>query len=393
MSDEVDKDEGVETEAPAAKKAKKDEPVVEKKSAIHEWWDKTPIGGFLDAAGEDIKAAKDRRAAERAAKGEVDAVSGAAPSARDSGDDEDRPRGGRRGRDRDRDDDDGGSAPTKPVVAPPAAPPAPAAPQEDVYAGAKASMGADATEYLQKSQEAAKKLAEETAQTSALGAARQALSAARTSGLSAGEAALSSGAQAGETYGQTYGTAVGQGMDRYAGATAQFGALAGQRKGEELTTRGQDIQKYLGEKGVAVQEAQQKSQNTMGWLGVGAGVLGALLSDEDAKKNVTPTTDVSSVLAKLKGPAKQTTTVEQVLAKVRPVRFDYKGEADGGNRVGVIAQDLEKTPLKEVVQEGPTGLKQIDAAQLTGGNTAMILELAQMVIDMRKELQNLKGAK
>jgi hypothetical protein len=265
-------------------------------------------------------------------------------------------------------------------------------PTVDYYAGTQDSMGANATEYLDKNQAAAKKLAGDQAQTSALGAARASLAAARTSGLNAGEAALSSGAQAGETYGQAYDAAVGQNMDRYIGATGQFGALAGQRKGEELTARGQDVQKEIGDKEAATQQAHQDSQNTLGWVGAGINFLGTLLSDKNAKKNITPTNDVSSVLDKLKGPAK-TTTVEQVLAKVRPVKFDYKGETDGANRVGVIAQELEKTPLKKVVQESPDGLKQIDAAQLTGGNTAMILELAQMIVDMRKEIQSLKGAK
>ena len=375
------------------------------KSHLQEWWENTPLGGALTAVGEDLKA---HQAANTGKTAEIPKED---PNAPDASEGNVEPH---RGRDVDSDGETPpkSALPAGAVAATPAAGGAvvqadTSANTDKYYKGVEESMGANASEYLQKAQASARGLAEEQAKQSALGAARASLSAAKTSGLNAGEAALSSGAQAGQTYGDIYGQQVNQGINQYSTATGQFGTLAGQRSGEQLTARGQDIAAKTASNQLAAQtaeaNAQRQTQNTMGWLGFGANVLGALLSDENAKKNIQPTmeptknADVSGVLAKLrtnstaKQPiAVQKTTVEQVLAKVRPVKFDYKDEGDGANRVGVIAQDIEKSPLKAAVIDTPQG-KAIDTAQLTGGNTAMILELAQMVNDLRKELAQVKG--
>ena len=396
--------EAADSAAEAAERAAAPAAEPKKKSALETWYEGTPLGKFTTAVKSDIDAYK--AAHPTATDAEAQAATGA--STTDNTDDTE-PRG--HGRDREAGEPPEGATPAKPAEGGAVVPATGASTTtiqgeagttnggtDNYYKGVNESMGANASEYLQKSQEAAEKLAAKQADVSALGAARNALSTAKTAGLNAGQAALSSGQTAAETYGTTYGTALGQGMDRYQGATGQFGTLAGQRAGEALTARGQDIAAKTASSQLAAQtaatQAQQQQSNTMGWLGFGASVLGALLSDENAKKNIEPTTapDVSSVLAKLKATNSPKTTVEQVLAKVRPVKFDYKGEEDGSKRVGIIAQDLEKTPLKEAVVDTPEG-KVIDTPQLTGGNTAMILELAQMLIDTRKELQSLKGAK
>jgi len=378
------------------------------KSHLEEWWRKTPLGGALTALGEDLGVGKKNETGKDVGTAKEDTGE---PTAEPT----ETPEGGKVGGKGLADEDAAahaaatGQTSALPAGAVPGTP-GPGGVVQNVdtsgdtskyYTGVEASMGADATEYLKKAQETAKGLAEEQAKRSALGSARASLAAAKTSGLNTGEAALSSGAQAGQTYGDVYGNQINQGINQYGQATGQFGLIAGQRAGEQLTARGQDISARTASNQLAAQtaaeQAARQQQNTMGWLGFGANVLGALLSDEDAKKNIQPTTqkaDVSTVLAKLKANkqpvAVQKTTVEQVLAKVRPVKFDYKGEGDGANRVGVIAQDIEKSPLKAAVIDTPQG-KALDTAQLTGGNTAMILELAQMVNDLRKELAQMKG--
>ena len=86
--------------------------------------------------------------------------------------------------------------------------------------------------------------------------------------------------------------------------------------------------------------------------------------------------------------------LESLLKNVKPVTYKYKPgfeqlKPEGTPRMGVLAQDLEKTPLKDTVVDTPQG-KQLDVGQLTANNTALIIELASQV----KALQDqLKGAK
>jgi hypothetical protein len=64
---------------------------------------------------------------------------------------------------------------------------------------------------------------------------------------------------------------------------------------------------------------------------------------------------------------------------VRSVEYNYKtssGEDPSPKRVGILAQDLEKTPLKAVVKETSRG-KVVDTPQLTLANTSMIAELTK----------------
>lgn len=79
---------------------------------------------------------------------------------------------------------------------------------------------------------------------------------------------------------------------------------------------------------------------------------------------------------------------------IRPVAFKYKDGIEGtpgappGRHVGVLAQDLEKTPEGEtVVTEDPqTGMKQVDTAQLS-------LLLTAKLAEMDKKLDALSGKK
>ena len=119
-----------------------------------------------------------------------------------------------------------------------------------------------------------------------------------------------------------------------------------------------------------------------GGAGASAGGAGALmaLSDKNAKTDTQPK-NMKEVLNSL-------------LANVKPVSYKYKpgvevAKPEGTPRVGIIAQDLEKTPLKDTVMDTPQG-KQLDVGQLTANNTALIIELAGQIRDLQQQLKGTK---
>ena len=111
-------------------------------------------------------------------------------------------------------------------------------------------------------------------------------------------------------------------------------------------------------------------------LSAGAALLPLAFSDKNSKTDIK---DGYGIL-------------EQVMKSVSPKMFKYKdgfGEDSSKPRVGVMAQDLEKTPLSSTVVTGPDGYKRVDTGQLTLGNTAMITELSDK---LDKVFQYLKAA-
>lgn len=76
--------------------------------------------------------------------------------------------------------------------------------------------------------------------------------------------------------------------------------------------------------------------------------------------------------------------IDEVAKKIRPVKFEYKpeivaeGKAEGGEHVGVLAQDVEKA-LPGIVKEGPDGLKRIDTTELSPALLNLIVQLAKKV--------------
>jgi hypothetical protein len=163
------------------------------------------------------------------------------------------------------------------------------------------------------------------------------------------------------------------------------------QQAQDLQARGIDVSQYLGElnaanqryatdKGVDVQtrEADQKlfTQFINFAASAGAALLG-LVIDSD-KRGKTDIKDGWGVL-------------EAVTAKVKPKSFTYKqGIGDGGSHVGVMAQDLEKTPLSGAVKTGADGMKRVDTGHLSLGNTAMISELNKKLDGV---IAHLKGGK
>jgi len=91
----------------------------------------------------------------------------------------------------------------------------------------------------------------------------------------------------------------------------------------------------------------------------------------------------------LKRNIKTSNSLEELVAKVRPVNFKYNkksSEDTNKNRVGVLAQDLEKTSMADNVVNTPNG-KAVDVGQQTLSNTNLIIQLAQKVFELEAQLK------
>lgn len=92
----------------------------------------------------------------------------------------------------------------------------------------------------------------------------------------------------------------------------------------------------------------QRIRQGLGTVFQTAGTLGAFLSDERAKTDVEDGT----------GEARD------FLQALAAHRYRYKDEHGGGERLGPMAQELERSAAgKRMVSEGPDGLKRVDFAQ------------------------------
>lgn len=315
-------------------------------------------------------------------------------------------------------------------------------------AAAKSSMGRNAAEYMQKGQAAASAGAEQAGQAAATAGTQAALRAQRSSGLSKGQAALASGQQVGDIYSQTYQQGLERGQDRYQAATGQLAGQGAQMAGRQQGALNTQLGAATGQAGIGAQQQQaaaQTSANTWGTIGTIAGA--ALMSDENVKENIeeVPTEkkgfDYKEMLNNLnkissvnpspfsegfaKGsqigqgmkdkaaqaaqvaalasdenckediknidPSMLDVDVEEIARKIRPVKYNYKeGVGTPGEKLGVIAQDLEETPLDSMVKEDENGTKMIDTNELTGANLNLIIQLARKVAALEDQL---KGAK
>jgi len=314
-------------------------------------------------------------------------------------------------------------------------------------AGTRQSMGANANEYMQNAQKSAESGAEQAGQVAATKGTQAALRGARSSGLSKGQAALAAGQQAGDIYGNTYQTGLESGKNAYMTGTQQIagqgsemanrvnqgmanqqgavgleqsaidkqnaatglqqnavglqqsavglqqGAASGQlgAQNTKLGMYGQQnnaLNTQLGATGNQANiansqatNANNKASGTWGTIGTlaGAGVQALKLSDKRAKFNVED--------------AKKTLDIMKIAKVVKPVSFEYKkeivskGKGGPGEHVGVMAQDLEKTPLASAVLTGEDGLKRIDNNQLS---PTLLLDL---VIQLAQRLNTLEGKK
>jgi hypothetical protein len=231
---------------------------------------------------------------------------------------------------------------------------------------AEQSYGKNATDTLRMAMESGRQFGDIAAGEGG----RAATGYARASGLSPAQAAL----LAGQGAEGAYSGGLGQGVDKYMGAARDISSLGLGEQGQGLQKYGIDVGKYgtdvssQGQKyGIDQGVKTEGTKSFMDLLGTGlsagAALLPFFLSDKNAKTDIK---DGYGIL-------------EQVTKVVNPKMFKYKtgvGEDSSKPRVGVMAQDLEKTPLASTVVTGPDGYKRVDTGQLTLGNTAMITELS-----------------
>lgn len=126
-----------------------------------------------------------------------------------------------------------------------------------------------------------------------------------------------------------------------------------------------ELQAALGGRQNAIGAYGMEGEGTSGtdkMLGAGVGVLGAIYSDERLKKDI-------------KSGAKD---ADDFIASLSPKSFTYKDQRHGkGDRVGIMAQDLEKTKAgRMAVLDTPAG-KQVDTAHLSGALAAATARLGE----------------
>ena len=248
-----------------------------------------------------------------------------------------------------------------------------------------ASMGKDAADYLSKSQDAARGYAEQDAQRAMTSQAQGALAAAKTAGLNRGQAAMTAGQGSGQAYNAAYGQGIDRGLNQYNTATgmaqSQANTSAAQRaQSVSNSYTGSGLLSNIGNQYTNAGSATTANTNNAigGTLSAALSTLPLFTSDERCKENIL---------------ADKGAALDEMVKKVQAKRYNYKGQDTP--RLGVMAQDLEKTPLADTVQADPaTGTKMVDTGQLSLHNTALIVELAGQLRDAQKQIEALsKGAK
>jgi len=190
-------------------------------------------------------------------------------------------------------------------------------------------------------------------------ASRAAIRAARTAGINPAQAALISGQKASDAYNTALGQQQQQALAQYntsRGQQIQAAGLTGQMQSQLLPSAVQMQGNQLNYQAAMQGYKNAKDDSERDFWGrmlFGmAPLAGALFSDKDVKDNI------------------------------KTVSYTYKGQSRP--EVGVLAQDLEKTPLKTSVFQGPGGVKMVDTNRLTTQNTAMIADLARKVDKIAK---------
>lgn len=116
-------------------------------------------------------------------------------------------------------------------------------------------------------------------------------------------------------------------------------------------------------------EEEQSAKDLVGGFGKVVG-----LSDERSKNNIRPVTSLTDQFA-----------------KITPVSYDYKPQFGGGKEVGVVAQDLEQTPVGKMIvgtkTAGGKKLKAIDQPKAVSTLLATAAEQAKRI----KDLENKTG--
>lgn len=265
---------------------------------------------------------------------------------------------------------------------------------------AQQALGSSPAEAMQKAQAAAAQGAQSTSDQ----AVQQAIKAGKSAGAMGGQAALAATGQAANAYGQAqqagqqqyfntaqlgaqlgsemsgrlqaqaqnatnqYGIKTGAETSRYGTQTGAESDRYSTALGAETSRYGTDVgaqsAKYSADanaKAAAEANKTEKRGQNIELIGQGIGALGGLaglFSDRNLKEDIRPT--------------KATDGLEQLKAYT----YKYKkGPAYAGGREesGVMAQDLEKTGMRQAVMDTPDG-KMIDTKRLSTMNTGAIAE-------------------
>ena len=233
---------------------------------------------------------------------------------------------------------------------------------------AKQQMDINAAQ--QSGQQMAGQLGQQAAQGAGVSAARSA----RAAGLNKGQAALAGAQTAGNIYGSTYGSNVQQGVQNYqqglgnaAGTIGSAGSL-GLGQGQ-LGVSAAGVKAGAG----AAQQAAGASQQNALIGGLGQATGAAILASDERVKDVGPSVDI-----------------KEIMKKVRPISYTYNKKVTGvpdttQERIGVTAQDLEKTAMSPAVKEAADGTKVIDTAELSPMTLNLVIQLAREVDQLRRK--------
>ncbi len=252
--------------------------------------------------------------------------------------------------------------------------------------GVQQSYGTNAADYLKRMNQAAQGQAGQQAQQATTAGLSTALKGARAAGLNKGQAALAAAQQGGNMFAQNYQQGLGQQQAAYGQGAAQFGQQQQMGAGMQQNAAAQMGQLGLGTQANAFGGAGAGVANAQAASSIGGALFGnALQAGSKALSDENQKTNIEGVLGKLKGGS----PLDSVLAKIRPVSFNYKegsGENPQTDRVGILAQDLEQTPFAGNVTETPRG-KEIDTGQQTLGNLELIVELGNRLKALEERLK------
>lgn len=240
------------------------------------------------------------------------------------------------------------------------------------------ATGMTVQEYLANMDQSALPMAEREAQNIATQGARNAAMAARSSGLNRGQSALAASRQTGDLYSGAYSGALERGRGLYQQGINQFQGMGRDAHGRsmgytqnQIAGTGLGLDKRAQDTGIAQAQSDRNWATAGNVAGAAATALPWIIgafSDERMKDDIQPAPDVS-----------------EIADAIDPVQFRYKGEPGDVSRVGVIAQDLEQSPLRDTVVDTPQG-KMIDTVQLTPA-------ILDMVVQLTKKIEALDGKK
>jgi hypothetical protein len=141
---------------------------------------------------------------------------------------------------------------------------------------------------------------------------------------------------------------------------------------------------------------QSIADSTSKLTDMGKDALSNIGKDDPKKEEAAETTDTSD--ERLKNIFGDDKDAIEVFSKLNSIEFKYNDKAkqihpNGENNVdddlhyGLKAQDLEKSPLTEaVVSEDNSGYKQVNTAELTMVNSAVISDICKRLLAIEKVL-------